>query len=321
MLIKGRWAADWQPVHGSDREGRFLRQPAQIRHWITKDGSPGPSGEGGFNAESGRYHLYVALICPWACRTLAVRALLKLEKTFSISIVSPILTEQGWRFGHFPGATEDSLYGSTYLHQLYTRNDQNFTGRTTIPILWDRKLDRMVNNESADIMRMLELSFPAPAGIDLYPESLREEIDRLNQRYYERLNNGVYRAGFASSQAAYDEACSDVFSTLNELEVRLKHGPFLFGRQLTETDIRLFVTLIRFDIAYYGLFKCNQQRIIDYPNLYTYLKKLYAIPDLHNTVNFTHIKQGYYSIRQLNPFGIVPQGPKLQFFEKAANSN
>lgn len=317
MLIKGRWAAAWQPVHGSDRTGRFLRQTSAIRNWITADGRPGPTGEGGFKAETGRYHLYAALICPWACRTLAVRALQKLESAVSISIVSPALTAQGWQFGGFPGATADHLYAAEYLHQLYRRHDPEYTGRATVPVLWDRQTGRMVNNESADIMRMLHQAFAGPAEIDLYPRILRAEIDRLNPHYYRLLNNGVYRAGFAGSQRAYNEACREVFSALDELEERLTEGPYLFGATLTETDIRLFVTLIRFDLVYYGLFKCNLRRLVDYPNLSRYLERLYAIPELRGTVNVPHIKQGYYSIRVLNPSGIVPRGPELPFFNRA----
>jgi putative glutathione S-transferase len=314
VLIKGRWAADWQPVQESDRAGRFLRQSSSIRNWITRDGRPGPTGDGGFKAEADRYHLYVALICPWACRTLAVRALKKLETAISLSIVSPALTEQGWQFENFPGATVDHLHGAGYLHQLYTRHDSFYSGRATVPVLWDKQLDCMVNNESADIIRMLNQAFVdfSNADVDLYPQKLQTEIDRLNQRIYEQLNNGVYRAGFATSQAAYNEAYADVFEALDELEDRLNAGPYLFGEQLTETDIRLFVTLIRFDVAYYSLFKCNRQRIADYYNLSRYLERLYGISALRHTVDFEHIKQGYYSINKLNPSGIVPLGPDLQ---------
>ncbi len=319
MLIKGRWAADWQPVQRSDRQGRFLRQASAVRNWITRDGQPGPTGRGGFKAEAGRYHLYVALTCPWACRTLAVRSLKQLENAISISIVSPVLTAQGWRFGGFAGASEDQLHRFDYLHQLYTLEDPLFSGRATVPVLWDNRHERMVNNESADILRMLHQAFPGPAELDLYPAPLRDEIDRLNERYYQRLNNGVYRAGFAGSQTAYDEAYADVFLALDELEEQLAIGPFLLGEQLTETDLRLFVTLIRFDLAYFSLFKCNRQRLSDYPNLSRYLARLIAIPALRSTVDVTHIKQGYYAIRKLNPSGIVPQGPELPLFKLAAN--
>jgi len=314
MLMKGRWTKDWQPVQKSDRDGRFLRQPSQIRNLICRHPQPDTASERYFPAEAGRYHLYAALICPWACRTLAVRALKKLEEVISVSVVSPVMTEQGWRFGNFPGATPDHLYGSDYLHQIYTRHDPQYTGRATVPVLWDKKLDCMVNNESADIMRMLNQAFDdfTAVAIDLYPPALQPQIDHLNQWLYQRLNNGVYRAGFALSQQAYNEAFDEVFATLDELEIRLRLGPYLFGEQLTESDIRLFVTLARFDAAYFGLFKCNLRRIVDYPNLNRYLARLYAIPELHVTVNLNHIKQGYYSIRKLNPSGIVPLGPALE---------
>ena len=317
MLVKGRWAAAWEPIHGSDRQGRFLRQTSSIRNWLTEDGAAGPTGRAGFKAESGRYHLYVAQICPWACRTLAVRALLQLEEAISVSVVNPVLSEQGWQFAGFPGATADQLHGSDYLYQLYTREDPNYSGRATVPVLWDKQSDRMVNNESADILRMLHQAFPNPPGLDLYPAALRTAIDQANQDYYQRLNNGVYRAGFASSQPAYAEAFGEVFAALDELELALVDGPYLFGEQLTETDIRLFVTLIRFDCAYYSLFKCNRQRLSDFPNLSRYLNRLCAIPALRSTVDFEHIKQGYYSIRTLNPNGIVPLGPTRELLGDA----
>jgi len=320
MLIKGRWTEDWQPVQESDREGRFLRQPSQIRHWICHHARPASATEKCFIAEAGRYHLYVALICPWAGRTLAVRALKKLESVISVSIVSPVITEQGWQFGHFPGATEDHLHGADYLHQVYTRHDPEYTGRATVPVLWDKQLDCMVNNESADIMRMFNHAFVdfSDVQLDLYPEALQPEIDRLNQRLYQRLNNGVYRAGFATSQQAYNEAFDDVFAALDELEIRLRFGPYLFGEQMTETDIRLFVTLARFDAVYFSLFKCNLRRIADYPHLSRYLARLYAIPELRGTIDFNHIKRGYYSIHKLNPSGIVPRGPELDLLAKAS---
>lgn len=319
MLVNGKWSGTWQPVQQSDQQGRFLRPSSSIRHWITADGSPGPTGEGGFKAETGRYHLYLALICPWACRTLSVRALKKLEPLISVSIVSPLMSEQGWQFAGFRGATEDHLYGSNYLHQLYSRNDPCYTGRATVPVLWDKQRQRMVNNESADILRMLNSAFNAysASSIDLYPQNLQPAIEQLNQQLYEQLNNGVYRAGFATSQQAYDEAYADIFTCLDELEVRLKTGPYLLGEQLTESDIRLFVTLIRFDVAYYSLFKCNRQRISDYPNLSRYLAHLYSLPELRSTVDLEHIKQGYYSLKKLNPSGIVPQGPEISFLDKA----
>lgn len=317
MLVNGQWQGKWDPVRNPGQQGNFIRQTSTIRNWITDDGSAGPSGEAGFKAESGRYHLYLALICPWACRTLMARMIKGLERHISISIVSPDMTDQGWQFGHFPGATVDHLHGSVYLHQLYTRNDPNYSGRATVPVLWDKKSDRMVNNESADILRMLNSAFEdvAPSEVDLYPAPLRDAIDKLNRFYYESLNNGVYRAGFATTQQAYNEAYTEVFAALDDAEQRLTGSRFLLGDHFTEADIRLFVTLIRFDAAYHGLFKCNRKRICDYPNLSLYLSRIYHLPGISETVDFEHIKKGYYSIRKLNPNGIVPQGPELTLLQ------
>jgi len=316
MLIDGQWRDNRQPVKDEKQPGRFIRPTSTVRNWITPDGRPGPTGRGGFAAEAGRYHLYVALICPWACRTLMARSLLGLKAAISISVVNPGLTEQGWQFGGFPGATEDHLHGFDYLHQVYTRNDPHYTGVVSVPVLWDKQQDCMVNNESADILRMLGTSFPArsdQAAYELYPQQHAEEIDALNREIYERLNNGVYRAGFAQNQQAYEEAYQDVFATLDALESRLAGKGFLVADQLTEADIRLFVTLVRFDAAYHGLFKCNRQRVRDYPNLWAYVKRLYALPGVAETVNLEHIKHGYYHLKALNPLGIVPLGPEIDF--------
>jgi glutathionyl-hydroquinone reductase len=313
MLVNGKWSADWHPVQAKDAKGGFVRQTSSFRNWITPDGSPGPTGEGGFRAEAGRYHLYVALICPWASRTLLARSLKGLEEAISVSVVEPVLTDQGWRFGDYPGSDRDELEGATYLHEIYTAVDPGFTGRATVPVLWDKQRRTIVNNESADIVRMLNSGFGtlADATFDFYPEDLRAEIDALNDVIYPRLNNGVYRAGFATTQQAYEEAFRDVFGMLDELERRLSDRKFLFGDRLTETDIRLFVTLIRFDAAYHGLFKCNLRRLVDYPNLTAYVQRILAIPGVSGTVNIDHIKRGYYSIKALNPSGIVPVGPDL----------
>ena len=314
MLVNGKWVADWHPVQAKDEKGGFVRQVSSFRHWVTPDGRPGPTGEGGFAAESGRYHLYVALLCPWASRTLIGRKLKQLEDVISVSVVEPALTDQGWRFGDYPGADRDSVNGATYLHEIYTRADPTMTGRATVPVLWDKKRDTIVNNESADILRMLNSGFGtlADAGLDLYPEHLRAEIDALNDRVYRQLNNGVYRAGFATTQLAYEEAFHEVFATLDALEARLEDGRnFLFGSDLTEADVRLFVTLVRFDAAYYGLFKCNLRRIADYPALQRYLERVLAVPGIRETVSIDHIKRGYYSIKALNPTTIVPVGPAL----------
>ncbi len=316
MLVDGKWTADWHPVQATDAKGGFVRQISGFRNWITPDGSAGPTGEAGFKAEAGRYHLYVALICPWASRTLIGRALKKLEDVISISVVEPALSDQGWRFGDYPGANRDELNGATYMHEIYTSADQHYTGRATVPVLWDKHHRTIVNNESADILRMLTSGFGALAdrAVDLYPEDLRAEIDALNERIYPRLNNGVYRTGFATTQVAYEEAFTDVFAMLDELEARLEgQKPFLFGTRLTEADVRLFVTLVRFDAAYNGLFKCNLRRLADYSNLSRYVAHMLAIPGIRQTVSIDHIKRGYYSIKALNPTGIVPVGPQLPF--------
>jgi glutathionyl-hydroquinone reductase len=313
MLIDGKWTADWQPVQGKDEKGGFVRQTSSFRNWVTPDGSAGPTGDAGFAAAPGRYHLYVALICPWASRTLIARKLKGLESAISVSVVEPALTNEGWRFGDYPGSNRDTLNGATYMHELYTRADPHFTGRATVPVLWDKEKKTIVNNESADILRIFNSGFGKLASdqYDLYPAPLREEIDALNARIYPMLNNGVYRAGFATTQIAYEEAYRDVFAMLDELESRLASGPFLFGAPFTEADIRLFVTLVRFDAAYFGLFKTNKRRIADYPNLQAYLERILTIPGVRETVSIDHIKQGYYSIKSLNPTGIVPVGPEL----------
>ena len=314
MLVKGKWTADWQPVQAKDEKGGFVRQTSSFRNWVTPDGAPGPTGEGGFEAQPGRYHLYVALTCPWASRTLIGRKLKKLEDIVSVAVVEPVLTDQGWGFGDYPGATRDEVNGADYLHQLYTRADPEITGRATVPVLWDRKRGTIVNNESADILRMMNSGFGdlADPAIDLYPEELRADIDVLDADIYERLNNGVYRAGFATTQLAYEEAFAAVFGMLDALEQRLSDGrPYLLGIRLTEVDVRLFVTLVRFDAAYHGLFKCNLRRLADYPALSRHLERMLALPGVLDTVNLDHIKHGYYSIKALNPTRIVPVGPEL----------
>lgn len=314
MLVNGKWTANWDPVQAKDDQGRFVRQTSSFRNWITPDGAAGPTGTGGFKAEAGRYHLYVALICPWASRTLMVRKLKKLEGMISVTVVEPFLTDQGWGFGDFPGAEQDPLFDAKFMHEIYTRADPTFTGRATVPVLWDTMNDTIVNNESADIVRMLNTAFDhlVEPTMDLYPADLAAEIDALNPELYDRLNNGVYKAGFASTQVAYDEAVNGVFAMLDQLEQQLGDGrKYLFGDHLTETDIRLFVTLVRFDAAYHGLFKCNIRRIADYPALTRLMQRMLAIPGIAETVNIDHIKAGYYSIKALNPTGIVPVGPSL----------
>ncbi len=308
MLVNGKWSANWQPVQAKDEKGGFVRQTSSFRNWVTPDGSAGPTGEAGFKAEKGRYHLYVALICPWASRTLIGRSLKGLEDVISVSIVEPEIGDQGWRF-----ATPDPINGASFMHEIYTKADPQISGRATVPVLWDRERNTIVNNESADILRMLNSGFGNLASdtFDLYPEALRPEIDALNDYIYPRLNNGVYRAGFATTQLAYDEAFADVFEALDTLEGKLDGKQFLFGDRLTETDIRAFVTLVRFDAAYHGLFKTNLRRIADYPNLQAYMLRVLDIRGVRETVNIDHIKRGYYSIKSLNPNGVVPKGPYI----------
>ncbi|MGJ8527917.1 glutathione S-transferase family protein [Maritalea sp.] len=314
MLINGVWQKDWQPVQSKDEDGRFVRQQSVFRNWITPDGSAGPTGKAGFQAQEGRYRLYVALICPWASRTLIARQLKGLEEMIAVTVLNPRLTDQGWAFGGFYGADEDPMFRSSFMHELYTRADSTYTGRATVPVLWDMQANTIVNNESADILRMLNTAFDnvGAIGPDLYPAFLADKIDALNTEIYETLNNGVYKAGFASSQQAYEEANAEIFAQLDQLDARLSDGRrFVFGDAITETDVRLFVTLIRFDAAYHGLFKTNHKRIADYPHLQAFLKSLLALKGGREAVDIDHIKAGYYSVKALNPLGIVPNGPDL----------
>ena len=314
MLVNGKWTEDWQPVQKADEKGRFVRQASSFRHWITPDGAPGPTGEGGFAAEAGRYRLYVGYICPWASRTLMARTLKGLEEIIAVTVVAPALSSQGWQFGGYPGADTDPLFGATYLHELYTRADPEFTGRATVPVLWDERTGTIVNNESADIVRMLDTAFEGmvPSDLRLYPQDLAAEIDALNARLYDQLNNGVYKAGFATTQEAYEEAVGPLFETLDWLEERLDGRRFLTGDAVTEADWRLFTTLIRFDAVYVGHFKCNIRRIADYSRLSAYLQRLLAVEGVAATIDFGHIKRHYYeSHRTINPTGIVPVGPDL----------
>jgi putative glutathione S-transferase len=313
MLVDGKWSEAWRPVQSTDAKGGFVRQISSFRNWVTPDGAAGPTGGGGFRAEPDRYHLYAAFGCPWATRILIARQLKRLEDVVSVAIVEPAMTDQGWRFGDYPGADRDAVNGATYLHEIYTLADPHFTGRATVPALWDKERRTIVNNESADLLRMFNSGFGALAdtSIDLCPADLRVAIDALNAEVYGSLNNGVYRAGFATSQVAYEEAFVAVFATLDTLERRLERGPWLMGDRLTEADIRLFVTLARFDAAYNGLFKCNLRRIADHANLSAFLARLIAIPAFRDTFSLDHIKGGYYSIKALNPAGIVPLGPEL----------
>ncbi|CAM3873202.1 Glutathionyl-hydroquinone reductase YqjG [Vibrio aerogenes CECT 7868] len=314
MLVNGKWTKDWTPVQAKDDKGRFVRQVSEFRHWITPDGEPGPTGEGGFKAEKGRYHLYVGYICPWASRTLMVRALKQLQDYITVTVVNPVMTDQGWQFDGFPGSHADELNGHQYIHQLYTQVAPEFTGRATVPVLWDKKLGTIVNNESADIIKMLNSAFDHLTGstLNLRPDALQQVIDEQSVKVYDQLNNGVYKAGFASTQFAYEEAYNGVFSMLDMLEKQLSDGrKYLLGADITELDIRTFVTLIRFDVAYYGLFKCNRNQIADMPFLSKYVQRILEIEGIRDTVRIDHIKHGYYSIKALNPNGIVPAGPDL----------
>jgi putative glutathione S-transferase len=311
VLVEGLWR---EQEHETESGGRFVRQATRFRNWVTPDGSAGPSGEGGFAAAPGRYHLYVSLACPWAHRTIIFRALKQLEGVVSLSAVEPLMGREGWVFGS--GETADPVNGVGRLSQIYLLADPRFSGRVTVPVLWDKQWRTIVNNESAEIIRMLNTAFAAftPDQTDYYPAALRDEVDRLNAFVYEAVNNGVYGAGFAGSQPAYEEAFIKLFEALNSLETRLAKQRYLAGEQVTEADWRLFTTLVRFDAVYHGHFKCNLRRIVDYPNLGNYLRDLYQVPGIAETVVMDHIKRHYYgSHRTLNPSGIVPLGPALDF--------
>ncbi|WP_458238191.1 glutathione S-transferase family protein, partial [Pseudomonas sp. P5_A2_2] len=294
LLVDGRWQDKW---YESSKDGAFQREQAQRRNWLTADGKPGPTGVGGFAAEPGRYHLYVSLACPWAHRTLILRKLKGLENLIDVSVVSWLMLENGWTFDQNLGSTGDKLDHFDFMHQRYTADTADYTGRVTVPVLWDKQQKRIVSNESSEIIRMFNGAFDDLTGndLDFYPAPLRGEIDALNERIYPAVNNGVYRAGFATSQQAYEEAFDDVFTELDRLELLLGANRYLAGEYLTEADIRLFTTLIRFDAVYYGHFKCNLRRIADYPNLSNWLREIYQWPGVAETVDFTHIKNHYYA--------------------------
>ena len=316
LLIDGVWHDRWYDT--KDTGGRFVRQESRFRNWITADGAAGPTGDGGFKAEAGRYHLYVSLACPWAHRTLIFRTLKGLEPLIAVSVVDWFMGEQGWQFKDVPGAIADPIHDADYMHQIYTAADPGYTGRVTVPVLWDRETRTIVNNESAEIIRMFNDAFDALPGargdIDFYPQVLRADIDAINAVVYDAVNNGVYKAGFATTQGAYDEAFDALFAALDRLDALLSDRRYLVGDRLTEADWRLFTTLIRFDAVYVGHFKCNRQRIEDYPNLSNYLRDLYQVPGVAETVSFQHIKGHYYeSHGTINPTRIVPKGPRLDF--------
>ena len=311
MLVDGQWR-DEDPVNEIGKAGNFQRVDSVFRDRITADGSSG------FPAEAGRYHLYVAYTCPWAHRTQIYLALKKLTGIISVAIAVPGLREQGWTFEDnpaFPDCTPDRVNGFRYLHQAYAASNPHYTGKVTVPTLWDKKTRRIVNNESSEIIRMLNSEFGALGAepTDFYPKNLRAEIDRINAQVYTNVNNGVYRCGFARSQAAYDEAYDALFATLDEIETRLGRQRYLVSNQITEADWRLFPTLARFDVAYFSLFKCNRNRIADFPNLLNYMRELYAIPGVAETVKPRYYVMGYYSITRVNPTGIIPKGTPVDF--------
>ena len=309
LLIDGTWHDQWYDTDES--EGRFERQEAGFRDWVSADGSTG------FKAEAGRYHLYVSLACPWAHRTLIVRKLKGLEDMISVSVVDPRMGHDGWVFGDFPGATDDPVNGARFLHEVYTKARPDMTGRVTVPILWDKQTGTIVSNESSEIIRMLNSAFDdlgADKSIDLWPGDLREAIEAVNQPIYDNINNGVYRAGFATTQGAYEEAFDDLFRTLDWIEDRLSKQRYLVGDRLTEADWRLFTTLIRFDPVYHGHFKCNRQRLNAFPNIWNHMLELCQVPGIAETVNMDHIKVHYYwSHTTINPTRVVPKGPVIDY--------
>lgn len=322
LLINGVWHDKWYDTTATG--GRFVRQDAAFRNWVTVDGSAGPTGDSGFEAGAGRYHLYVSLACPWASRTLIYRKLKGLEDIVSLSITHWHMGADGWSFEPGDGVIPDTVNNASFMREIYVRAKPDYTGRVTVPVLWDKERQTIVSNESSDIIRMFNSAFDevgATAG-DFYPVSLRSEINQINDRIYASLNNGVYRAGFATTQDAYDAALTDVFSTLDWLEERLSESRFLLGDAPLECDWRLFTTLVRFDPVYVGHFKCNSRRLVDYPNLWGYTRDLYQWPGIRETVDFQHIKRHYYTSHPtINPTRIVPGGPVLNFEERHGRSD
>ena len=314
LLVDGQWVDQWYDTKKTG--GRFVRTQAQFRNWITADGSAGPTGQAGFKAEANRYHLYVSLACPWASRTLMIRTLKGLEDMISISVVHPLMLEHGWTFEEGEGVIGDPIFQVRYLHQVYTAVEPDYTGRVTVPVLFDKKTKTIVNNESSEIIRMLNTAFDglgAKSG-NYVPDQWLEEIDVVNDFVYHRINNGVYKAGFATKQEVYEEEVTTLFAALDQMEERLAGQDYLVGNRLTEADIRLFTTLVRFDAVYFGHFKCNLKPLTAYPNLWAYTKRIYQLPGMAQTVNFDHIKRHYYgSHKTINPTGVIPMGPTLDW--------
>ena len=315
LLIDGVWSSQWYDTKKSG--GRFERDTARHRNWVTADGSAGPTGSGGFAAESGRYHLYVSHACPWAHRTIIFRALKGLNDHITVSVVHPLMLDNGWTFeDDFDGASGDDLFDKSYMHEIYTLNDPEASGRVTVPVLWDKKTDQIVSNESSEIIRMFNSAFDGLTGNDkdYWPEPMRDAIEEVNQYIYHNINNGVYKAGFATQSEIYIAAVNDLFDALDRMEERLSSKRYLMGDKLTEADWRFFTTLVRFDPVYVGHFKCNIRRIVDYPSISGYMRELYQMPGIAETVNMSHIKAHYYASHStVNPTGIVPVGPALDY--------
>ena len=314
LLVDGEWHDEWYDTKKSG--GRFIRSDSQFRNWITKDGSPGPTGEGGFKAEPNRYHLYVSYACPWASLALIMRSLKGLSDIISVSAVHPLMAENGWTFEDGPGVVKDPIHNAKYMHEIYTHVEPEYSGRVTVPVLYDKKTDKIVNNESSEIMRMFNSAFEGLESndYDFAPEELLDEIDEMNDFVYDTINNGVYKSGFATEQDVYEEEVTKLFDALDKLEAHLETNEYLVGGKITEADWRLFTTLVRFDPVYHGHFKCNLRQLMDYKNLWRYTRELYNWPGVKETVNFDHIKEHYYmSHDTINPNKIVPKGPKIDW--------
>lgn len=315
LLVDGQWQDKWYDT--DKNKGEFKREEAQLRNWVTADGSAGPTGEGGFAAEVGRYHLYVSLACPWAHRTLIFRTLKGLEDIITVSVVSPDMLENGWCFDTENHSTGDALFDKQFMHQIYTLNKSDYSGRVTVPVLWDKQQGKIVSNESADIIRMFNSAFDEITGnnLNFYPQHLHDDINEINDLVYNNINNGVYKAGFATKAKAYEQAFDDLFTALDKVEAILTKQRYLVGDTLTEADWRLFTTLIRFDSVYVGHFKCNLRTIESYPALSNYLRELFQVKGVSSTVDFYHIKRHYYfSHTMINPTQIVPKGPEIDYF-------